>query len=70
APAQAAPAPDGVSVPDGGEAEMCRLRMTVDDLTWPVMVLGVMGAPFTIESPPELRDRARAAGEALLRGTA
>ena len=46
----------------------CRLRMNVDDLGWPVMIIGVLGAPFTIESPPELRDRVRATGEALLRG--
>jgi predicted DNA-binding transcriptional regulator YafY len=45
-----------------------RLRMNVDDLSWPVMVLGVMGVQFAIESPPELRDRARATAEALLRG--
>jgi predicted DNA-binding transcriptional regulator YafY len=48
----------------------CRLRMNVDDLSWPVMVLGVMGVPFTIESPPELRVRVRATGETLLRGAA
>jgi len=53
-----------------GSAQACRLRMSVDDLSWPVMILGVMGVPFTIESPPELRDRARAAAEALLRGAA
>jgi hypothetical protein len=41
--------------------------MNVDDLAWPVMVLGVMGVPFTIESPDELRDRVRSAGETLLR---
>jgi predicted DNA-binding transcriptional regulator YafY len=51
-------------------AGRCRLRMNVDDLAWPVMVLGVMGVPFTIESPPELRDRVRSAGETLLRGAA
>ncbi|MEV6345142.1 YafY family protein [Actinoplanes sp. NPDC051851] len=45
----------------------CRLRMSVDDLAWPVMVLGVLGVPFTVESPPELIDRVRATGEALLR---
>jgi len=50
------------------EGGSCRLRMNVDDLGWPVMIVGVVGAPFTIESPPELRDRVRAAGEALLRG--
>ena len=51
-------------------APACRLRMNVDDLSWPVMVLGVMGVPFTIESPPELRERVRATGETLLRGAA
>jgi hypothetical protein len=44
--------------------------MSTDDLSWPVMVLGVLGAPFTIESPPDLRDRVRGAAEALLRGAA
>jgi len=48
--------------------DTCRLRMNVDDLNWPVMILGGLGADFTVESPPELRDRARAAGETLLRG--
>jgi predicted DNA-binding transcriptional regulator YafY len=46
----------------------CRLRMSVDDLSWPVMVLGTLGADFEVESPPELLDRIRAAGETLLRG--
>ncbi|WP_250000847.1 YafY family protein [Actinoplanes sp. M2I2] len=49
-------------------AGSCRMRMSTDDLGWPVMVLGVLGAAFTIESPPELRERARATGETLLRG--
>ena len=48
-------------------ADSCRLRMSPDDLAWPVMVLGVLGRPFTVESPPELRERVRAAGETLLR---
>jgi predicted DNA-binding transcriptional regulator YafY len=48
--------------------DRCRMRMNVDDLSWPVMVLGTLGADFTVESPPELRDRIRAAGETLLRG--
>ncbi|MEU4419352.1 YafY family protein [Actinoplanes sp. NPDC024001] len=52
--------------PDGS----CRLRMSVDDLGWPVMLLGVLAAPFTVESPPELRDQVRATGEALVRGAA
>ncbi|WP_305789278.1 helix-turn-helix transcriptional regulator [Symbioplanes lichenis] len=49
-------------------AGRCRLRMGVDDLGWPVMVLGALGADFTVESPPELLDRAREAGRTLLRG--
>ncbi|MFI7541504.1 helix-turn-helix transcriptional regulator [Actinoplanes sp. NPDC049599] len=49
-------------------ADSCRLRMNVDDLSWPVMVLGTLGADFEVESPPELRDRIRTAGETLLRG--
>ena len=53
---------------DGPEA--CRLRMSVDDLSWPVMLIGILNTPFTVESPPELLGAARAAGETLLRGTA
>jgi predicted DNA-binding transcriptional regulator YafY len=60
----------GTVEPLPDEAAACRLRMNVDDLSWPVMILGVLGVPFTIESPPELRDRARAAAEALLHGAA
>ena len=48
--------------------QSCRLRMNVDDLSWPVGILGGLGADFTVESPPELAARARAAGETLLRG--
>jgi predicted DNA-binding transcriptional regulator YafY len=46
----------------------CRMRMNVDDLAWPLWILGSLGADFTIESPPELTDRVRTAGETLLRG--
>ncbi|MFC3992344.1 helix-turn-helix transcriptional regulator [Actinoplanes siamensis] len=55
------------SVEPVGEG-VCRLRMNVDDLGWPVMVLGVLAAPFTIEAPAELHERVLAAGRALLRG--
>jgi predicted DNA-binding transcriptional regulator YafY len=48
-------------------ATTCRVRMSAEDLGWPVMLLGVIGADFTVESPPELRDRARVVGELLLR---
>jgi predicted DNA-binding transcriptional regulator YafY len=46
-----------------------RLRMSVDDLSWPVWVLGALAADFAIESPEELRVKARATAEILLRGT-
>jgi predicted DNA-binding transcriptional regulator YafY len=45
----------------------CRLRMSVDDLGWPVMILGVVGAGFTVEAPEQLRDRVRDVGASLLR---
>ena len=48
----------------------CRLRMNVDDLSWPLWILGALGADFTIESPPELIPRVRAVADTLLRGTA
>jgi len=50
------------------DGDSCRLRMSVDDLSWPVMVVGVLGARFSIESPAELTDKVRAAGETLLAG--
>lgn len=34
----------------------CLLAMSVDDLSWPVMVLAQVGADFTVESPVELAD--------------
>ncbi|MBM2618735.1 YafY family transcriptional regulator [Actinoplanes sp. LDG1-06] len=48
----------------------CRMHMNTDDLGWPVMVVGVLGVPFTIESPEELRTQVRATAETLLRGSA
>ena len=48
----------------------CRLRMNVDELTWPLWILGGLGADFTIESPPELISRVRSAAATLLRGAA
>ncbi|TFV64642.1 UNVERIFIED_ORG: YafY family transcriptional regulator [Bacillus sp. AZ43] len=35
---------------DGG----CRVRMQTDDLSWPAMALGSVGAEFTVVSPPDL----------------
>lgn len=43
----------GEVAPDGDGAI---LEMKVDDLEWPVMVLAQVGAPFTVESPPELAE--------------
>jgi predicted DNA-binding transcriptional regulator YafY len=40
-------------------ADGCRLTMNVDDLAWPVVVLARVDAPFTVESPDELREELR-----------
>jgi predicted DNA-binding transcriptional regulator YafY len=40
-----------------------RLRMSVDALEWPLMVLAAIGAPFRVISPPELRAYAAATGQ-------
>jgi predicted DNA-binding transcriptional regulator YafY len=52
------------------DPERCRMRMNVDDLNWPLWVLGSLGADFTVESPAELTARVRAAAETLLRSAA
>jgi predicted DNA-binding transcriptional regulator YafY len=36
--------------------ERCRVRMEPDDLSWPALALGMVGAEFTVVSPPELGD--------------
>ncbi|EIV92326.1 YafY family protein [Frankia sp. QA3] len=51
---------------DGGS---CRLRMEVESLAWPAMVLGAVGAPFAIVEPAELTDRVRAMGELFIQST-
>ena len=43
----------GAVTPTGEAA--CLLEMKVDSLSWPVMVLAQVGAPFEIDSPDELR---------------
>src|SRR5215831_12496460 len=48
----------------------CRLRMTVDNLDWPVLTLGAIGADFEVVRPPELVDHLREWGARLLRATA
>jgi len=36
-----------------------RIRMTADQLEWPLLVLGGLGAEFQVIGPPELRDQVR-----------
>jgi predicted DNA-binding transcriptional regulator YafY len=43
---------------DAGDGR-CRLRMRVDSLDWPAMLLGAVGADFEVVSPPELLDHVR-----------
>lgn len=45
------------------------LRMCVDELEWPAMVLGVVGADFDVVEPPELRDRVAEIGELFARAS-
>jgi len=40
-------------VEDAGP-DKCVVRMTADDLAWPAMLLGSVGAEFEVKSPPEL----------------
>jgi predicted DNA-binding transcriptional regulator YafY len=47
----------------------CRMTMKTDSLDWPTMVLGGVGADFTIVQPAELRDYVRAMGELLTRNS-
>lgn len=43
------------TVADDGPAR-CRVRMDADDLRWPALALGMVGAEFTVLSPPALTD--------------
>ena len=52
----------GDVTPDG---DGCVLEMNVDSLQWPVMVLAQVGAPFEVESPPELRAECARVGRLL-----
>lgn len=45
-----------------------RLRLNVEDLSWPVWMVGALAADFVIESPDELRTRVRTTAELFLRG--
>jgi predicted DNA-binding transcriptional regulator YafY len=47
--------------------DRCRVRMTTDQLDWPLMGLGSVGAEFTVVSPPELAEQAREWGARFVR---
>jgi predicted DNA-binding transcriptional regulator YafY len=40
-------------------ATRSRIRMTIDQLEWPLLLLGGLGAEFQVISPPELLDQVR-----------
>ena len=48
----------------------CRVTMTPDNLDWPVIALGVVGADFQVIDPPELNDRIRDWAARFTRATA
>jgi predicted DNA-binding transcriptional regulator YafY len=52
------------------DATSCRLRMTVENLDWPALTLGAVGASFEVIRPPELSERIRELGELFTRATA
>jgi predicted DNA-binding transcriptional regulator YafY len=56
------------TVDDAGDGR-CRMRMRVDSLDWPAMVLGAVGADFTVVSPPELLDHVHGWAETFRRAT-
>jgi predicted DNA-binding transcriptional regulator YafY len=46
------------SVEEVSEARS-RIRMTIDQLDWPMLLLGSLGADFQVIAPPELHDQVR-----------
>jgi predicted DNA-binding transcriptional regulator YafY len=48
----------------------CRLRMTVENLDWPALTLGAIGADFEIVRPPELVEHLRRLADRFARATA
>ncbi|MGH3357801.1 MAG: helix-turn-helix transcriptional regulator [Nocardioidaceae bacterium] len=49
------------------DAGRCRLRMSVDGLEWPAMVVAAVGADFDVESPAALVEYVRDVGERFTR---
>jgi predicted DNA-binding transcriptional regulator YafY len=56
------------TVTDRGE-QACELRMTTDNLDWPTMAVGSIGAEFEVVEPPELADHIREVGQRFARAT-
>lgn len=48
----------------------CVLSMTVEDLSWPALILGAAGAEFRVRAPRELRDYLHATAGLFTRATA
>ncbi len=51
------------------DATACTLRMGVDDLRWPLMLLAGVGAPFEVHGPPELDGLLRSTADLFLAST-
>jgi predicted DNA-binding transcriptional regulator YafY len=49
------------------DEQRCRLKMTVDNLDWPALALGAVGAEFEVLRPSELRDHIREWGARFTR---
>mgnify|MGYP001492127489 CR=1 FL=1 len=49
--------------------DRCQLHMATDSLDWPAFALGMIGAEFEVQSPPELVTRLREWGHRFLRCT-
>ncbi|MQS15599.1 YafY family transcriptional regulator [Streptomyces kaniharaensis] len=45
------------SIVEEVDAGCCRVRMTAENLDWPTLALGVLGADFRVVGPPELVER-------------
>ena len=52
------------------DEQSCRLRMTVDNLDWPTLALGSVGAEFEVLRPPELVEHIREWAARFTRSTA
>jgi hypothetical protein len=51
------------------DEQHCRLRMSADNLDWPTLALGSVGAEFEVLRPPELVDHIREWGARFTRST-